>query len=157
MPETTCNYFKKTSNDYFQYSDNTSYGYAVISEGDSCEAFNQDITQLLFKENSCNDDDMNEIYMSGYSSLEKILVESNTFKNTYTAIFVDMNNLISITFKKDCFSGGYKNSPSFMDDSILVITNCSSLTTLVFEERSFISFRHFNLTGMHSFTYIHVA
>ena len=153
MPDNVCDHYKNTSNIYFPDPEDNTDSTVIIKEGDSCETFNINATRILFEQNSCSGDELHELYMSGYPSLERIVTKANTFKNTYSATFKDMDNLIFISFGENSFTGNISNTPIFADNSILTITNCSSLTTLLFEERAFLSFRHFNITGNYSLHY----
>ena len=153
MPDIVCDYYKQTSYVYFPNSEDIKDSSVIIIEGDSCETFNPDVTEILFEQNSCSGDEVYEFYMSGYPSLKRIVIKDNTFKNVYSATFKDMDNLIYISFGKDSFTGNYSNTQIYANNSILTITNCTSLTNLLFEERSFLSFRHFNITGIFPFIF----
>lgn len=106
-------------------------GYKVYSES----------TKLTIPDNSCNEEDIEEFRLDGYSMVNEVTIGDNTFRNTKIVYIEKLNELKSLKIGKESFI----DNRNGMNE--IHVVNCSNLNILSVNPRSFMNYKNLDLQG----------
>lgn len=106
-------------------------GYKVYSES----------TKLTIPDDSCNEEDIEEFRLDGYSKVNEVIIGDNTFRNTRRVFIENLNELELIQIGKGSFIDNRN------DTNEIHFVNCSNLNAFSVNPRSFVNYKIFDLQG----------
>lgn len=109
----------------------SSDGYKVYSKS----------TKLVIPANSCNEEEIEELRLDGYSRLRELEIGENSFGSTKRVLIDHMTELRSMHIAKGSFSEKEN------DSNELHVTDCSHLNVFTADFKSFQGFKVFDLQG----------